>query len=56
MKITYKNEKYTTVGGYLTSYNEVIPNVMDEIIINNLKFTILEIDTNRIIKVRLEIE
>ena len=54
LKITYKNEKYTTVGGYLTSYNEVIPNVMDEIIINNLKFTILEIDTNRILKVRLE--
>jgi CBS domain containing-hemolysin-like protein len=27
---------------------------MDEIIINNLKFTILEIDTNRIIKVKLE--
>jgi hypothetical protein len=54
LKITYKNEKYTTVGGYLTSYNEVIPNVMDEIIINNLKFTILEIDTNRIIKVKLE--
>jgi putative hemolysin len=54
LKITYKNEKYTTVGGYLTSYNEVIPNVMDEIIINNLKFTILEIDTNRIVKAKLE--
>lgn len=53
LKITYKNEKYTTIAGYVTFYNEVLPNVNDEIIINNLKFIILEIDTNRVTKVKM---
>lgn len=53
LKITYKNEKYTTIAGYLTFYNEVLPKVDDEIIINNLKFIVLEIDTNRITKVKM---
>ena len=53
LRITYKNEKYTTIAGYVTFYNEVLPDVNDEIIINNLKFIILEIDTNRVTKVKL---
>ncbi len=55
LKITYKNEKYTTIAGLVTFYNEILPSVNDEIIINNLKFTILEIDTNRVVKVKMEI-
>ena len=53
LRITYKNEKYTTIAGYITSYNEILPNVGDEIVINNLKFIVLEIDTNRITKVKM---
>ena len=53
LKITYKNEKYTTIAGYVTFYNEVLPNVNDEIVINNLKFIILEIDTTRVTKVKM---
>ena len=55
LRITYKNEKYTTIAGYVTYYNEVLPCIDDEIIINNLKFNILEVDNNRIIKVKLTI-
>lgn len=55
LRITYKNEKYTTIAGYVTFYNEILPSVGDEIIINNLKFTILEIDTNRVVQVKMEI-
>ena len=53
LKITYKNEKYTTIAGYVTFYNEILPSINDEIIINNLKFIILEIDTNRVTKVKM---
>ena len=53
LKITYKNEKYTTIAGYVTFYNEGLPNVGDEIVINNINFIILEIDTNRVTKVKM---
>ena len=55
LRITYKNEKYTTIAGYVTYYNEVLPNIDDEIIINNLKFTVLDVDNNRITKIKLTI-
>ena len=53
LKITNKNESYTTIAGYIMHYSEIIPNENDEIIINNLKFIILEHDAKRIIKVKL---
>ena len=53
LNITYKKEKYTTIAGYITDFNEILPNVGDEIIIDNLKFNIIEVDCNRIKKVKL---
>ena len=55
LKITYKHEKYTTIAGYITHYNEALPKVDDEVIINNLKFTILDVNNTRVIKVKLEV-
>ena len=53
LKITYKNEKYTTVAGYITNFNEVMPSINEEVIINNLKFIVLEEDSKRIITVKM---
>lgn len=53
IKITYKNENYTTVSGLVTYYNEVLPKVNDEVVINNLKFIVLETDGKRIIKTKM---
>ena len=53
LRITYKNEKYTTVAGYITNFNEVMPKINEEVIINNLKFIVLEEDSKRIITVKM---
>ena len=53
LRITYKNEKYTTVAGYITNFNEVMPSINEEVIINNLKFIVLEEDSKRIITVKM---
>ena len=53
LNITYKKEKYTTIAGYITDFNETLPNVGDEINIDNFKFNIIEVDRNRIKKVKL---
>lgn len=55
LKITNKSEHYTTISGLITYYNESIPKKDSEIIINNLKFTILELNDQRIIKVKITI-
>ena len=52
LKITTKSEHYTTVSGLVTYYNEVLPKEGDEIIINNLTFTIMKTDNKRVIKVK----
>ena len=53
LNISNKNESYKTVSGYIINHFKTMPNTGDEIIINNLKFTILEQDEKHIIKVKL---
>lgn len=53
LKIFYKNEAYTTVAGYISHFNEGLPNVQDEIIIDNLKFIILDATIKRIVSVKM---
>lgn len=55
LNITNKNENYTTVAGYIMHYSETVPNIDEEITINNLKFKILESNEKRLIKVKLTI-
>lgn len=55
LKITNKNESYTTIAGYIMHFSETMPEKDDEVIINNLKFVILEHDEKRLIKVKLTI-
>ena len=53
LKITTKSEHYTTVSGLVTYYNEILPKEGDEIIINNITFTIIKTDNKRVIKVKM---
>lgn len=53
LNLTYKNENYTTVSGYITNFNEFIPKTGEEIIVGKLKFIILEENSKRIIKVKM---
>ena len=53
LKIDYHNEQYTTIAGYITYHNEILPKEGDELIISNLKINILQVGNNRIKKVKL---
>ena len=53
LKIDYKNEQYTTIAGYITYHNEILPKINDEIKIDKYNFIILEVENNRIIKVKM---
>ena len=53
LKIDHNNEQYTTVAGYITYHNEILPKEGEEFVINHLKFNILKVDNNRIKKVKI---
>ena len=51
--IDYKNERYTTIAGYITYHNEILPKEGEEFIINNLKINIITVENNRIKSVKI---
>ena len=55
LKIDYHNEQYTTIAGYITYHNEILPKEGEELVISNLKIDILNVENNRIKKVKLTI-
>lgn len=55
LKIDYHNEEYTTIAGYITYHNETLPKEGEELVISNLKIHILNVENNRIKKVKLTI-
>lgn len=55
LKLDYHNEEYTTIAGYITYHNETLPKEGEELVISNLKIDILNVENNRIKKVKLTI-
>ena len=50
------NEQYETLGGFIISLNEKIPDKGDEIFHNNLKFKIIDVSSSKIELIELVIE
>ena len=50
------NEQYETLGGFIISLNEKIPDNGDEIFHNNLKFKIIDVSSSKIELIELVIE
>jgi putative hemolysin len=50
------NEQYETLGGFIISLNEKIPDKGDEIFHDNLKFKIIDVSSSKIELIELVIE
>jgi CBS domain containing-hemolysin-like protein len=50
-----ENDEYETIAGYILYHTENIPKVNDQIIIDNLKFSILKVSNTRVELIKLEI-
>ena len=55
LKIDYHNEQYTTMAGFISYHNEGLPPEGEELIISNYKIEILQVENNRIKKIKLTI-
>ena len=56
LNIQVKTDKYKTLAGYITYFNEVLPKEEDVIMINNLKFIVIQVKRGKILKVKLLID
>lgn len=50
-----EGENYETLGGFITNHTEEIPQQMEEVLIENLRITILEVSTTKIELVELQL-
>ncbi len=50
-----ENDEYETIAGYILYHTENIPKINDQIIIDNLKFSILKVSNTRVELIKLEI-
>lgn len=50
-----ESEEYETLAGLIINYHESIPDIKDEIMVENFLFTVLDADETKIVKVKLRI-
>ena len=55
-KTSFENNNIDTIGGLITKHSGSVPKINQEIIINNLHFTISEADERHILNIKLKIK